>query len=441
MSQELSAELLEDFSSVIADFEQVVRRARDNSPTDDRRTGALLDQLEQAHEELRVADEELRVQQEELRHFVEDVRAHTWQHERLLAALPCPVLTTDLNGIIGSVNGPAAAALNIATHRLVRRPVQSFAPAGERPVLRRQLAQLARNGGQLRMPVTLTPRGGEPLLMDAVVVADRQPKTGEPKFTWLLVPRGEDTPWQPTREGSHEEHPSAGHTSFAGSILDLTRLPVHQSDRTEILASAARICRHALGDTVSISVTVGPPAEPERLATTDQLAQLIDGAQIRAGEGPCQTAYQSRVAVWSPSLHRDERWPALGNGIRDVAVTWTVAAPVHVGDTVMGALNVYGRTADCPPGFRAGVELLSGALGGVLHELELKAELEATARNLRAGLTSRATIDQAKGILMATHNDTPDEAFERLVGMSNSQNVKLRDIAAQIVADTGSQGS
>jgi AmiR/NasT family two-component response regulator len=42
---------------------------------------------------------------------------------------------------------------------------------------------------------------------------------------------------------------------------------------------------------------------------------------------------------------------------------------------------------------------------------------------------------------MATHNDTPDEAFERLVGMSNSQNVKLRDIAAQIVADTGSQGS
>lgn len=438
MSQELSAESLRDFSGVVADFEQVVRRAKDNFPSGDRGTGALVDQLEQAHEELRVADEELRVQQEELRHFVEDVRAHTWQHERLLAALPCPVVTTDLNGLIGSVNGPAAAVLNIAAHRLVRRPIQSFAPASERPVLRRKLAGLARDGGQLRLPVTLKPRSGEPLLMDAVVVADRQPITAEPRLTWLLV-REDDTPWQPTQEGSQGESLPAGQTSFASSILDLTRLPVHESDRTEILASAARICRQALGGTVSISVAVGPPAEPERLATTDQLAQLIDGAQIQAGEGPCQTAYQSRVTVWSPSLHRDERWPALSSRINDVAVTWTVAAPVHVGDTVVGALNVYGRTAACPPAFRAGVELLSGALGGVLHELELKAELEATARNLRAGLTSRATIDQAKGILMATHNDSPDEAFERLVGMSNSQNVKLRDIAAQIVAGTGSQ--
>ena len=59
---------------------------------------------------------------------------------------------------------------------------------------------------------------------------------------------------------------------------------------------------------------------------------------------------------------------------------------------------------------------------------------------LRSALTSRATIDQAKGILMAEHGCTPEEAFCRLVKMSQDTNVPLRDVAKALVYQASRHG-
>lgn len=53
--------------------------------------------------------------------------------------------------------------------------------------------------------------------------------------------------------------------------------------------------------------------------------------------------------------------------------------------------------------------------------------------HLRAALTSRATIDQAKGVLMAEYRCSPDEAFRLLVKLSNDTNVKVADVASALV--------
>ncbi len=60
---------------------------------------------------------------------------------------------------------------------------------------------------------------------------------------------------------------------------------------------------------------------------------------------------------------------------------------------------------------------------------------------LCAKLETLPAIEQAKGILMATHPLTPGEAFARLVETSQRCNVKLRDLAAALVADTVEAGS
>jgi AmiR/NasT family two-component response regulator len=52
---------------------------------------------------------------------------------------------------------------------------------------------------------------------------------------------------------------------------------------------------------------------------------------------------------------------------------------------------------------------------------------------LSAALTSRAVIDQAKGILMALHGIPAKDAFELLVKASQEQNAKLRDVAQDFV--------
>ncbi len=63
-------------------------------------------------------------------------------------------------------------------------------------------------------------------------------------------------------------------------------------------------------------------------------------------------------------------------------------------------------------------------------------------QQLREALVSRATIDQAKGILMTAHGGTPEQAFARLVVMSQNTNVPLKDVARAIVyqASAGSGG-
>ena len=54
-------------------------------------------------------------------------------------------------------------------------------------------------------------------------------------------------------------------------------------------------------------------------------------------------------------------------------------------------------------------------------------------------MESRATIEQAKGIIMAANHCSPDAAFDILRRASQNRNVKLRDIANDIVERT--QGS
>ena len=54
-------------------------------------------------------------------------------------------------------------------------------------------------------------------------------------------------------------------------------------------------------------------------------------------------------------------------------------------------------------------------------------------QSLQGSFGSQATIEQAKGILMATHSITADEAFELLRGHSQTHGHKLIDVADAIV--------
>ncbi|WP_369250625.1 ANTAR domain-containing protein [Streptomyces sp. R41] len=64
--------------------------------------------------------------------------------------------------------------------------------------------------------------------------------------------------------------------------------------------------------------------------------------------------------------------------------------------------------------------------------LELRAEIE----QLGKALASRAVIDQARGMVMALAPCSSERAWDLLVDVSQHCNVKLRDVAAALVATT-----
>lgn len=71
------------------------------------------------------------------------------------------------------------------------------------------------------------------------------------------------------------------------------------------------------------------------------------------------------------------------------------------------------------------------AADGAESELEYVREELA---GLRAALVSRATIDQARGILIARYRISAEGAFDVLVRWSQERNIKLRTIAETLVA-------
>jgi PAS domain-containing protein len=387
--------------------------------------GAILAQdLETAYEELRVADEEVRSQQEQITSLLEDHQRLRLKHERILAVLPVAVLTTDRHGVILSANAAAAGLLEVSAARVVGKPVFAFAVPEARSGLRRELAGQARFGGDFRRAVALRTRNDRRVEVDVVVAVV---PGGADERSWMLL--------SPTRASS-DAHDAPDPLPHA--LVRLASLVPERRDLQTLVEQTAGICQEALGDGTTVSLNVGHPLSPAAVSTTSKAAQGLDGAQLAARAGPSATAYDERALVISADLHSDQRWPGLELGALH-EVTGAVSVPLEASNEVLGVLSVYVRRSpaehkveDC--------ELLAGTISAVLMDVRLHEELEVAATNMRRALESRATIDQAKGIVMADRRCSPDEAFEYLVAMSSRRHVKLRDIARAVVEQTVGRG-
>jgi GAF domain-containing protein len=114
--------------------------------------------------------------------------------------------------------------------------------------------------------------------------------------------------------------------------------------------------------------------------------------------------------------------------------------PLVVGDASFGALNLY----SCGPnGFaeHATALVFAAQAAVVLANSQAYWAAQHLSSQLEIALTSRAAIEQAKGILMATSGVGADEAFELLRTESNTTNRKLRDVAADLIRGVKPSGS
>lgn len=119
-------------------------------------------------------------------------------------------------------------------------------------------------------------------------------------------------------------------------------------------------------------------------------------------------------------------------GVRDTAG--------DVGSTETGAVTGRPAGTDTSPGTGgpASTETNPGGLAstGTGTGAGETAALRAEVAGLRQALSSHPVIDMARGIVMATAGCTPEEAWRVLVDVSQHTNVKLREIARQIVEST-----
>jgi GAF domain-containing protein len=192
-----------------------------------------------------------------------------------------------------------------------------------------------------------------------------------------------------------------------------------------------RICDAAVAQlpcAVAAGVTLLDGGRFFTAAATSEVLEDLDQLQYRAADGPTVTVVREETTVLSNDLADEQRWPihaaaAVKNGLRSL-----ISFHLFDQQRSVGALNVYADRANVWTDDVQDTGLLFAAHAALAITCKRRES------NLRIALDSRDTIGQAKGILMERLKVRPEQAFQILIGVSQRQHRRLRDIAADLAA-------
>jgi GAF domain-containing protein len=171
-------------------------------------------------------------------------------------------------------------------------------------------------------------------------------------------------------------------------------------------------------------------------AATDDRVVAMELVQDRIQTGPCYEAFlTNELGVVDDLQQAAGRWPEYEQRAAQLGFRAVVAVPMNAWGQTIGVINIY---RDQPGPWSAedieAAEIITAmGAGYVLHADQMRSQHQ-LAEQLHTALESRDLIGQAKGILIARQGIDANTAFERLRQVSQDTNVKLRDVAAKLVA-------
>ncbi|WP_102142844.1 GAF and ANTAR domain-containing protein [Mycobacterium hubeiense] len=238
--------------------------------------------------------------------------------------------------------------------------------------------------------------------------------------------------------GVERPDPLARLDTTSEAIAALRDIFASEEPLDHVLARVASTAAKAIPDADAVSISVLTGESPRTAACTDDRIIDLDRAQYESGRGPCMESVHGRRPVRVEIAKGAHDWPEFAEAARRLGIRACISVPLLVdGDEpteLVGSLNVYSYTASAFDPFDEGLmRLYTVAAGQAITNTRRWQQSRDAVTQLERALTSRAEIDQAKGILMAVHSCTADEAFQRLVEQSQRRNIKVHDIARQLL--------
>jgi transcriptional regulator with GAF, ATPase, and Fis domain len=219
------------------------------------------------------------------------------------------------------------------------------------------------------------------------------------------------------------------------NLAEVTRLVSEDNPMRGTLERLCELLASTLPD-CQVGMSLGGEARDLEVgAASSPTADALDRAQRQAGEGPCLSALSQQQSQWAPDLEALERhWPRFADRARQAGVRAMLAVPFLVEGRSRGALNIY-ASSEAALDDRALriVRTVADQASVALANAQLYAESAQLARNLAVAMANRSVIEQTKGIIMLRRACGEDEAFDYLRRASQLYNIKVRDLAREIV--------
>jgi len=234
--------------------------------------------------------------------------------------------------------------------------------------------------------------------------------------------------------------PPAGDSPDSSELFaQLAAIVYAQADFDEvyraICTSAPRLvdgCDHA-------SLMVRQNDKFVTVAVSDQVAREVDDLERAHQQGPCLDAIVDETPQLEPDLASISQWPLLAKEIlRSTPVRGAAGFRVIIDNNKVGALNLFSDRSGALTTASASQAILLASFASVALTAVSRQD---TADSLAEGLRSNREIGKAIGLMMAFHKVSDAEAFDLIRETSQDMNLKISDIARELVNHhNGGQG-
>ena len=166
-------------------------------------------------------------------------------------------------------------------------------------------------------------------------------------------------------------------------------------------------------------------------AASDDVARRIDETERGLDDGPCVDAIVEEAGQIDADLTDGSQWPRLADWVLEhTPVRGMAGYRLLVDDEKVGALNLYADVPGALTGPAADQATVFAAFASVALTAAARSE---TSAQLREGIRSNREIGKAVGLLMAFHKVDDEEAFAILRRTSQDLNIRLAEVAHEVV--------
>jgi hypothetical protein len=205
------------------------------------------------------------------------------------------------------------------------------------------------------------------------------------------------------------------------------RAALTPADLDETLAQITAAAVEVLPEVQYSSITIKhADGRLETFAPTDDLLREVDAEQYELQEGPCYEAAVDTVHITAPNLSADSRFPRYAPIAGSAGLRAQAGIRLFETKASNGALNLYSQ--------RVGAFENLGVLGELFaHQSAMALEYAREITNLKQAVETRQLIGQGVGIVMERFGLDEARAFGFLTRLSQDNNIKIRDIARELV--------
>lgn len=216
---------------------------------------------------------------------------------------------------------------------------------------------------------------------------------------------------------------STSAATFAEIALLLEEIPSHEQtlEQVALCAQETLAC-----DFASITLRLAG-GRLDTVASTHPDVEKADALQYEFQEGPCYEAVKEDGNFLAEDVEHDERWPSWGPAAARLGLRSLLGLRLQTNRQTFGALNLYHRE-------RHAYDEDDIALARIFaSHAAIAIAASSNEVNLKRAIDTRHVIGQAQGILMERFGLDDVRAFAVLRRLSQERNLKLRQVAQEIV--------